>query len=153
MYEEISPSEIEVGDIIVYSIPPLIQKHYNCPPVVAHRVVEIRDTTTGLYYRTQGDNNPAQDPWSVHHCDLMGKVSQQIPYLGFPLLFLQSRPGLILIIITLFVSALCLYATEFNQGMRKLQRRLAPVIGGNKRSSRLVVRMLKENTKGLTLNQ
>lgn len=117
-YEEISPSEVEVGDIIVYSVPPLIQKHYSCPPIVAHRVVAIRNIATGLYYRTKGDNNPAPDPWSVQHRDVMGKVSQRIPYLGFPLLFLQSRPGLILVIITLLVSALCFYGDELSQGRR-----------------------------------
>ena len=133
-YEEVSPSEVEVGDIIVYSIPPLIQKHYNCPPVVAHRVVEIRDTAMGLYYRTKGDNNPAQDPWSVRPYDLIGKVSQRISYLGFLLLFLQSRPGLICIVITLFASALCLYADELSQGRQKLQMRLSLAIEKNKHS-------------------
>ncbi len=114
-YEKISPSEVEVGDIIVYSIPPLTQKHYDCPPVVAHRVIGIRDTAMGLHYRTKGDNNPAQDPWSVRHCDVMGKVSQRISYLGFPLLFLKSRPGLILIVVMFFASALCFYADELSQ--------------------------------------
>lgn len=133
-YEEISPSEVKVGDIIVYSIPPLTQKHYNFPPIVAHRVVEIGDAATGLHYRTKGDNSPAPDPWSVRPCDLIGKVSRQISYLGFTLLFLQSRPGLISIIITLFASALCLYADELSQGRQKLQMRLSLAIEKNKHS-------------------
>jgi len=91
--EQISPSEVEVGDIIIYRIPPPTQTYYKCPPVVAHRVVEIKNITTGLIYRTKGDNNPSEDPWSVRDCDLMGKVDQQIPYLGFPILFLQSSSG------------------------------------------------------------
>jgi signal peptidase len=114
-YEKISPSEIEVGDIIVYRIPPLVQKYRDCPLVVTHRVVEIRGTTVGLYYRTKGDNNPAQDPWSVEYGDIIGKVSQQISYLGFPLLFLKSRSGLTLIVIMFFASALCFYAGELSQ--------------------------------------
>lgn len=149
-YEKISPSEVEVGDIIVYSIPPLTQKHSNYPPVVAHRVVEIRDTTMGLHYRTKGDNNPAQDPWSVYPGDIIGKVSQQISYLGFPLLFLQGSPGPIFIIMMLFASALCLYADELNQGRRKLQIRLfSPMIERNKRSNnRVVIQTLKKSTGG-----
>lgn len=114
-YKKASPSELEVGDIIVYRIPPLVQKYSDCPSVVTHRVVEIRGTTAGLYYRTKGDNNPAQDPWSVEYGDVIGKVSQRISYLGFPLLFLKSRSGLILIVIMFFASALCFYADELSQ--------------------------------------
>ena len=102
-YEKISPSEVEVGDIISYRIPPLTQKYYNSPPVIAHRVVEIKDTTTGLIYRTKGDNNPREDPWSVRDFDLIGKVDQQIPYLGFLILFLQSTPGRIFALIAMFL--------------------------------------------------
>lgn len=127
MYEEVSLSSVEVGDIIVYSIPPLIQKHYNCPPVVTHRVVEVRDTADGLFYRTKGDNNTVQDPWSVRHCDLIGKVNQQISYLGFFFLFLQSRGGLIFIVVTFFISVLCLYADELS---RVATNRIPNILGG-----------------------
>jgi len=133
-YEEISPSAVKVGDIIVYRIPLLTRKLYNCPPIVAHRVVEIKDAAKGLHYRTKGDNSPASDPWSVRPCDLVGKVSRQISYLGFTLLFLQSRPGLIFIITTLFASALCLYADELSQGRQKLQVSLPLAIEENRHS-------------------
>lgn len=123
-YGKISPSEVKVGDIIVYNIPPLTQEHYNSPPVVTHRVVEIRDTTMGLQYRTRGDNNPAQDPWSVGQGDIIGKVSQRLSYLGFPLLFLKSRPGLILIVIMFFASLLCFYADELSRVRWKVLTRL-----------------------------
>lgn len=123
LYEDVSPSGVEVGDIVVYSVPSLVQKYYNCPPVVAHRVVEIRDTADGLYYRTRGDSNPAQDPWNVRHCDVMGKVTQRISYLGFLPLFFQSRPGLVFILITFFASALCLYADELSRVRWKLRLR------------------------------
>ncbi len=107
--EEISPSEVAVGDIIAYRIPPMLQKYYKCLPVVAHRVIEIKDTTTGLIYRTKGDNNPREDPWSVRDCDLIGKVDQQIPYLGFPILFLQSSSGRLFALIAVFLFALNFY--------------------------------------------
>ena len=117
--EEILPSEVAVGDIIVYRIPPLLQKYYKCLPVVAHRVIEIKDTTTGLIYRTRGDNNPREDPWSVRDCDLIGKVDQQIPYLGFPILFLRSSSGRVFALITVFLFALNFYASTLISGRRK----------------------------------
>ena len=138
-YEKISPYDVEVGDIIVYNIPALTQRYYDCSPVVVHRVVEIRDTNRGLHYRTKGDNNPAQDPWSVRHCDIIGKVSQRISYLGFSILFLRSRPGLILIVIMFFASALCFYADELSQIRWKVPVRLfAHIVRESKHGSRLV---------------
>ncbi len=121
--EEILPSEVAVGDIIVYRIPPLLQKYYKCLPVVAHRVIEIKDTTTGLIYRTRGDNNPSEDPWSVRDCDLIGRVGQQIPYLGFPILFLQSSSGRVFALITGFLFALNFYAsTLVGAGVKENRR-------------------------------
>jgi hypothetical protein len=94
-------------------------------------VVEIRGTTTGLYYRTKGDNNPAQDPWSVGYGDVIGKVSQRISYLGFPLLFLKSLPGLTLIVMMFFASILCFYADELSQIRWKVPgvKHLAELLG------------------------
>ena len=44
-YEEVSPSEVEVGDIVIYRSTPLNQEQYKCPPVITHRVVEVKETT------------------------------------------------------------------------------------------------------------
>ena len=118
--EEIPPSEVKVGDIIVYRMPPLTQKYYKCLPVIAHRVVEVRDTTAGLIYRTKGDNNSIEDPWSVRDCDLIGKVDQQIPYLGFPILFMQNNSGLIFAPIAVFLLVFILCSSNLIRGRRKL---------------------------------
>lgn len=139
-YEKISPNDVEVGDIIAYSVPPLTQRYYDCPPVVVHRVVD-RDTNRGLHYRTKGDNNPAQDPWSVRYCDIIGKVSQRISYLGFSILFLKSRPGLTLIVMMFLTSALCFYADELSHIKWKVPLRLlARIIRESKHSSYLVAK-------------
>jgi len=119
IYERISPHDIEIGDIIIYNIPSMNQRYFDSPSAVAHRVVEIRETAAGLLYRTMGDNNPARDPWSVRQCDIIGKVSQRISYLGFPFLFFKSRPGLILIVVLFLASAICFYFDELRRIRRK----------------------------------
>ena len=124
IYERISPHDVKVGDIIIYNIPLLNQGYFDSTPVVAHRVVEIRETAAGLLYRTMGDNNPARDPWSVRQCDIIGKVSQRISYLGFPFLFFKSRPGLTLIVVLFITSALCFYADVLNKIRRKVPMKL-----------------------------
>ena len=128
MIESVAPSEVEVGDIIVYGSSLSDQEFYKRQPLIVHRVVEIEDTTIGLIYRTKGDNNPGQDPWSVRPQDLKGKVEKQIPYLGFFLLFLGSNQGLISIIIALCLYTLYLCSAELSRRKRRVQRRKSALL-------------------------
>lgn len=132
--EELSPSEVKVGDVIVYDVEPRIQKLYNYSPIVAHRVTKVIDSEEGASWRTQGDYNSGEDPFTVLPQHLKGKVGRQISYLGIPLLFFQSKQGEIFAIVALVLLALYLYAVEIGQGMGKAQRAVfAPVIEENQR--------------------
>ena len=125
--EKVSPSEVKVGDIIIYRMPAPERERYRSLPLIAHRVVEIKNTmTAGLVYRTKGDNNTAVDPWSVRDYDLVGKVGRQIPYLGFPVLFLQDGSGRVLALLALFLFILNLYylgVRAGTAGCRKVGKR------------------------------
>lgn len=133
--EEIQPEDVKVGDIIAFRVPAAVREAYNYPATVAHRVVKI-NSDHGITYRTKGDNS-GEDPFTVRPQDLLGKVNQHIPYMGFPLLFLQSQQGLIFSIIALILLALYLYASELNQGVTNLHRGIfAPVVNENERISR-----------------
>jgi len=126
-----------VDDIIVFTIPSAVRENYNYPPVVAHRVIQVRTSEIGVTFRTKGDNT-GEDPFTVPPQNLKGKVGQQIPYLGFPLLFFQSRQGLIFIIIALTLLAIYLYGEELSWGRRKVQRGIfAPIIQESRRTSRV----------------
>jgi signal peptidase len=134
--EKVSPDDIQIGDIIIYNVPSTNQRVFDYPPVVAHRVVEMRETATGLLYRTRGDNNPVRDPWSVRQSDIIGKVSQQISFLGFPLLFLKSCPGTALIILIFLASAICFYFDELRSvGRKNLIKIFARITGESRRGS------------------
>jgi len=81
-------------------------------------------------------------------------VSNRIPYLGFPLLFMQSDYGLIFIIIALSLLALYLYADELSRGRQTVQRGVfAPVIEESQRSSRILERRLETTEKGMAGTQ
>jgi len=141
--EEVSALDVEVGDVIVFNVPPIVRETYNYPLVVAHRVVRAYTTESGTTFRTQGDNVGGEDPFAVRDEDLRGKVGKKIPYLGFPLLFLQSQLGLIFAIASICTFAYYLYSAEFSRGGRKVYRGLfAPVIQENHRSNRLTERAL-----------
>jgi len=147
LIESIPTDEVEVGDVIVYNVPGVIREHYNYPPVVAHRVIEVRSSEGGVGFRTKGDNT-GEDPFTVRAQDLRGTVSKQIPYIGFPLLFLQSTQGLMFLITALCLFALYLYADELGRSKRRVHQGLfAPVIEENRRSSYAIVRRV-ETTEG-----
>lgn len=136
--KEVSPSEVKEGDIIVFEIPETVREYYNYPAVVAHRVIKVNDSAGFLSFRTKGDNT-GEDPFTVRAIDLRGRVGQQIPYVGFPLLFLQSRQGLIFIIVGLSLLAFYLYNEEFDRSRNRMQRGIfSPVIDETRHTNRVV---------------
>ncbi len=151
LIEEISPSDVKVGDIIVFEVPAAVREYYNYPPLVAHRVININPET--MTFRTKGDNT-GEDPFTVRAQDLKGTVGQQIPYLGLPLLFFQSDYGLIFTIIALSLLALYLYSSELSRGRQTVQRGIfAPVIEETQRSSRILERRIETTEKGMVGTQ
>lgn len=146
-------SEIKEGDVIVYTVPSAIRDYYNYPPVVAHRVIEVRDTDYGISFRTKGDN-AGEDPFTVRPQDLRGTVSKQIPYLGLPLLFLQSQQGLTFVVISLLLFAFYLYAIDIGRGGQKIHRGIfAPVIDESQRASELLAQRVENTEKGMEYTQ
>ena len=142
MIEPMDAKDVEVGDIIVYNVPSMIQDYYGYPPVVSHRVKEIR-TQPSLGFRTKGDNT-GEDPFTVRAQDLRGTVGDQIPYLGLPLLFFQSQQGMIFVIVALSLLIFFLYGGEIGQGGRTLQRGIfSPIITETKRTNRVLTRKLE----------
>jgi len=132
--EKISPSEVKEGDIIVFEVPAAVREYYNYPPLVAHRVIKVNPET--MTFRTKGDNT-GEDPFTVRAQDIKGTVGQQIPYLGLPLLFMQSDHGLIFIVVGLCLLALYLYADELSRGRQTVQRGIfAPILDQNQALAR-----------------
>jgi len=153
LIEEVSPSDIGVGDVIVYTVPPMVREAYNYPVTVAHRVVRVDTTERGTTFRTKGDNT-GEDPFTVRVQDLKGQVSQRIPYLGFPLLFMQSDYGLIFTIIALSLLAFYLYSDELSRSRLTVQRGIfAPVIEEGQRSSRILEQRIGTTEKGMAGTQ
>lgn len=142
----VDPKNIKVGDIIVYNVPKSIQSYYNYPPVVSHRVIKIT-TSPSLSYRTKGDNT-GEDPFTILPTDIRGTVGSQVPYLGLPLLFMQSKQGVLFVIIGLALLALFLYGGELLRGGNFLHRGIfSPVITEEKRTNRLITRKIEASEK------
>jgi signal peptidase I len=146
-------AEVKVGDVIVYNVPSAIQDFYNYPPIVAHRVIEVRETQFGIAWRTKGDNS-GEDPFTVRANDLRGTVSHQIPILGFPFLFLQSQQGLMFVLTALSLFALYLYASEISRGGQKIHRGIfAPVIRETVRDNETLAQRMDGTEKVMSQTQ
>jgi len=146
MIDSIDPQDVEVGDIIVYNVPPMVREFYNYPPTVSHRVIEVM-TVPSLGFRTKGDNT-GEDPFSVRAEDIRGTVGNQIPYLGLPLLFFQSTQGMIFAIIALILLAIFLYGGELRRGGGWLHRGVfLPIIEEEKRANHMLSRKIEATEK------
>jgi signal peptidase I len=142
MISPIEPQDVQVGDIIVYNVPPMVREYYNYPPTVSHRVIRII-TVPALSFRTAGDNT-GEDPFTVLPGDIRGTVGSQIPYLGLPLLFFQSQQGVIFAIIAIALLALFLYGGEILRGGGFVHRGIfSPVINEEKRANRMLSRKIE----------
>ena len=91
--KEIGPKEIIDGDIITY--------RGSGDSVVTHRVMEVKDG--GATFITKGDANETEDPMPLDSGKLIGKVVFSIPYIGLLLKLLQTKAGLIGIVILILV--------------------------------------------------
>lgn len=88
------PSKLRKGDIITYWTVIDGERVLN-----THRIVNIYDGGDYLIFETQGDNNNAVDPLTVHESEVIGKYQFRIPGLGKVFDYLQSPTGFLLIVV------------------------------------------------------
>jgi signal peptidase I len=80
-----SPDSVQVGDVVVFSIP--VEDHRT----ESHRVVEILRRKPTLVVRTRGDANGAADPWVADlGSSKVWTVSMSLPALGWPIHWLRT---------------------------------------------------------------
>ncbi len=89
-FQEISPSDLKVGDIIIYNATWF-------PEPVIHRIISIQKGSDGeTYYVTKGDNNPQADPALVSTSQVQAKVVSignqpvVIPKIGYITLWIRG---------------------------------------------------------------
>lgn len=103
---------LRVGDIIAVRVPKLDQSQYGLPASIVHRIVQVKKGTTGPFFVTRGDNNPGPDLFNTQPSMIIGELRGEVPYAGYPFLFLENRNGKIFLgglfavaVIYLFISA------------------------------------------------
>lgn len=146
---EISPYEVEEGDIIIFNVPAPIQETYNYPPVISHRVIRVTTSGEGITFRTKGDNT-GEDPFNVLPGNIKGKYMDSIPYIGYPVLFVNSKQGIMFIIAAAIIFSIYGLSGTLNQARQRLPRQLlAPVIEENQHASQMITQRMEASDQVL----
>lgn len=80
----VNPSEIKLGDIIVYHQP------NNYENLIIHRVVNVTTRSGQFFFKAKGDNNMAPDPWLIPDSLVVGKVIYHVSSIGLLFLILSG---------------------------------------------------------------
>ncbi len=83
----VDADQVAVGDVITFHRPDRPDE------LVTHRMVGIEDDATGRAFITQGDANPAPDPWRVPATGSGWRCVFHVPYLGYPVSAAASPLG------------------------------------------------------------
>ena len=90
----VDPEDVKVRDIISFFDPA-----GNGTSIVTHRVIEIIEEDSKIFFRTQGDNNDTEDKEPVPAEKLVGMYKMRVPLVGHVAMFMQSTAGLILCVV------------------------------------------------------
>lgn len=88
--------DLQAGDIIAFRTTLDVQQKWNVPGSYVHRIVAVEKGDNGQQFQTKGDNVSGQDPfWTVEQ-NVIGIYDSKIGGGGYPILFIRSKQGKIL---------------------------------------------------------
>ncbi len=92
VFDDVVPvTDLQVGDVITYVPPP----DSGIDTLVTHRIVKIQGRT----FRTKGDANAEQDPWTFRlMTTTQPRVAAHVPFVGYAFLALHDRNVRMLVI-------------------------------------------------------
>ena len=126
IYSKVVPvDDLRVGDVITF-VPP----EMDAP--VTHRITAIEvDERGNLVFRTKGDFNTSEDPWSLRFVDdVQARYAFHIPYLGYALAYLAVRQiRMLLIGLPAVVIALSMLISLWREAGRDLERAEGEKVG------------------------
>ena len=86
-----------------------------------HRIVDIIDDDGVEKYQTQGDANGTPDGILIPRGRVVGKVTSNVPYLGYPIAFSRTLPGLVILVI---IPAMIIIYEETGNIKKEIQKYL-----------------------------
>ena len=106
-------SDYNVGDIIT--------RRTTDPKVtITHRIVSKEEINGQIAFETKGDANDAPDGEKFTKEGIVGKSIVKIPFLGYPVAYAKTTPGLILLII---IPAVIIIYDEINKIKNEIKKK------------------------------
>ncbi len=106
----IPPTQIQVGDVIVFGVPADARERLKMPSNAVHRVVGIEGKMGELVFITKGDNSGV-DPFQVSPSAVGGVVVKNLGPVARPILFLTDRTVLLYLGLPLLIFISIVLAT------------------------------------------
>jgi len=111
----IPPGELAVGDVIAFRV--TVQDE---EIVVVHYLAEITSDGDGnRNYSTKPEVSDELDGWTLSDEDIVGRLLFTVPVVGNVLLFLESTPGRIVLVVDVVIIALVLNHFAPNKKKKK----------------------------------
>lgn len=101
----------------------------NSKITVTHRIVEKETSENGTLFRTKGDANEDADSETFAKEEIIGKVLFNIPFLGYPINFMKTTLGFILLIV--IPTTILIY-----EEMRKIKKEITSKLSKKKGSKK-----------------
>jgi len=67
--------------------------------IVTHRIIAVSKGGDGLFYKTKGDANNADDMFLTKNANVIGRSVAVLPYAGYGIEFLRSKVGVVVLIL------------------------------------------------------
>jgi len=96
-----------------YAVGDIVTKKTTDPKItITHRIISKKEVDGKTVFETQGDANKAPDGEKFAKEGIIGKEIISIPYIGYPVSYAKTTPGLILLII---IPAVIIVYDELNK--------------------------------------
>ena len=132
-----------------YNVGDIVTRRTDDPKVtITHRIVSKEEVQGKIAFQTKGDANQSADSEKFTKDGIIGKEIFKLPYIGYPVGYAKTTPGLILLII---VPAVIIIYDEMNkikeEIKKKFQYRKAVAKRNENKESEEVIEEIKEEEK------
>lgn len=131
-----------------YNVGDIVTRRTTDPKVtITHRIVSREELNGQIAFETKGDANNAPDGEKFTKDGIIGKEVFKLPYVGYPVGYAKTTPGLILLII---VPAVIIIYDEMNKIKEEIKkkfqyRRAVAARNGNKNTEQVIEEIEEES--------
>lgn len=134
-------SLIFVKPMADYAVGDIVTRRTTDPKVtITHRIVSKEEIQGKIAFQTKGDANNAPDGEKFTKDGIIGKEIFKIPFLGYPVGYAKTTPGLILLIV---IPAVIIIYDEMN----KIKDEIKKLMKNRKKKNEDVIKEIEEEKK------